>query len=160
MQAGMVPNQHDLADTPHNDVANPGLFTSCDVCHEPGTYVFDATIDNTASALGCHDGVISNPGRDSTTHLQTGNCVECHNPMRAQGRQPASHIRTFHWQHLTANGAGSDLCQMDWAGSGLCETCHTTTAYYKSDRNVDLPHNERISMYNLSHTCKWHGFAK
>ena len=46
----------DPADAPHNEVANPGLFTTCSVCHDPGTYVLDAAIPN-SKCLGCHDGV-------------------------------------------------------------------------------------------------------
>ena len=37
--AGGMAKPIDPADAPHNEVANPGLFTSCAVCHEPGTYV-------------------------------------------------------------------------------------------------------------------------
>ena len=41
----------DPADAPHNEVANPGLFTNCAVCHDPGTYIPGAAIDN--SQVSC-----------------------------------------------------------------------------------------------------------
>jgi hypothetical protein len=121
--AGFVaPN--DPADGPHNETANPGLFGTCSVCHDPGTYVVDAAIDNT-KCLACHDGVTATLVE---THHTPGdlNCVDCHNPMRAQGTN-LSHIRTT-LAAFTANGAGSDFA--DGSGNGICETCHVGTLYY------------------------------
>ena len=74
------------ADTPHDGI------TDCTLCHDPGTYVAGATLDNN-KCLACHDGVTAT---DADLHFAAGqgsNCTDCHNPMRAQTGN-ASHIRT------------------------------------------------------------------
>jgi len=129
------------------------IFTDCTVCHDPLTYVVGAAIQST-KCLGCHDAAAPDTGAGgSDTKVETHhasadvNCVECHNPMRAQGSN-LYFIRTA-LAGFTANTAGTDFA--DDAGVGICEICHTTTKYY-NNTGTGQPHETDVCT-----NCHTHG---
>jgi hypothetical protein len=128
----------------------PHAGQPCAVCHDAGTYVFDADIAN-SKCQSCHDlaapvaagggadkkvdGHFGSTYTDPTTSLPLDvKCVECHNPMRAQTN--LSFIRdtirgnTVFFTATTGAGSFSDGAPY---ADNICDTCHTQTNHHQGD---------------------------
>jgi hypothetical protein len=128
---GSDPDCYDPADAPHD------IITDCTVCHDPGTYVAGATLDND-KCLACHDGATATLVETHHTPADL-NCTDCHNVMRDQSPN-IKHVKTS-LAVFTANAAGTDFA--DGSGAKICETCHTTTAYY-NNTGTGAPHETDV----------------
>jgi hypothetical protein len=137
---------HDTGFMPIGDPPDPShlFITDCTLCHDPGTYIPGATLDN-AKCLACHDGLSATLVE---THHTPGdlNCTDCHNVMRDQ--TPNIKAIKLTLAAFTANAAGSDFAP--GTGAGICETCHTTTTYY-NNTGTGAPHETWVCTTCHSH---------
>jgi hypothetical protein len=139
---------------------SPHAGQPCSVCHDAGTYVFDADIAN-SKCQSCHDlaapvaasngadikveGHFGSTYTDPTTSLPLDvKCVECHNPMRAQANLSfiRSMIRTNTVVFTATTGANS-FADGDATYDGICEVCHTQTDHHQNDGSApNQSHND------------------
>jgi hypothetical protein len=128
------------APAPHNETANPGLFTTCDVCHVANNDFVTPIPDS--KCLACHDGVTAilaqthgdgvNPPRPYT---YSNACITCHNPMYDQSPN-TMFIRT-----TLAVFDGTSYIDGAAPFDDICETCHTQTTYHRNNSSGDHTHN-------------------
>jgi hypothetical protein len=137
----------------------------CRVCHDEGTYILDAAIEN-SKCQGCHDETAPDTaggGSDlkvdrhysdnyddpNTGSLMDIDCVECHNPMRAQTNQ--AFIRS------TIRGNNAVYPPFITGGpnyEGVCEVCHTQTNHHQNDGSA--PGGQSHNNAEVCTTCHEH----
>jgi hypothetical protein len=136
----------DPADTPHDGI------TDCLACHNGADYFAGATLDN-AKCLACHgpDG----PATEAAAHQPplAEDCTDCHNVMRDQTPN-IKHVK-IGLASFTANAVWTDFVDGAAPWNGICETCHTTTTYYRSDGS-GAPHEMDVCTNCHEHAA---GFA-
>lgn len=119
---------------------------SCESCHDdlrpndpgPGHRAVPACVDCHSQQLSHHD-----PAPDPQSQ-----CVLCHSPhgspnlllVRRSIRTPSGATATIDFTNLSGLRDGG-FASLTAPGTGVCETCHTQTRYYRSDGGGE-PHFE------------------
>jgi subtilisin-like proprotein convertase family protein len=129
-------------DAPHGDPAK--LTNLCADCH----FGYDgagATATINDKCLSCHNGTTA-PAEESHRGLS---CTTCHNPHhqeqeRTYGSAYSKLVRAAvggKQVKLMASSGPNSFADGDAVRDGICEVCHTTTAYHRADGG-GAPHNE------------------
>lgn len=131
---------------------------SCGICHPEQATRFEKPSKHSAdlACIDCHAEQSPEPGpghraisvcadcHDNATHAPEGPpgfaCERCHEPHGTDNRTliveeiavPQGGTRPIVFTDLDGRADGS-LASESMPGSGLCETCHTTTRFYRAD---------------------------
>lgn len=130
-----------LGKTTNEDVEN-----KCKSCHNPTGRA------SSMPDVGMH---IVNAG---TTTVSCGKCHDPHNITTNSGQGNALIREAVRWPSSMAptvfpSGGSSPLISGSPNYNGICETCHTDTAYHRNNASGDHEHN---SATNCTETCHLH----
>jgi predicted CXXCH cytochrome family protein len=113
--------------------------TSCEFCHDqnltPGKVGLGHR--NVPACTDCHSGQMTHNDPAAGT---VGECVQCHTPhgssniflVRQRIAVPSGAIANIVFNNLKGKADGSFASESQ-PGTGVCEVCHTTTMFYRSD---------------------------
>ncbi|HWP66454.1 MAG TPA: hypothetical protein VNO26_11120 [Candidatus Limnocylindria bacterium] len=137
---------------------------SCPLCHEAeaARFALPSGHSSTFECTGCHAEIEPTPGpghraispcaacHDNATHAPGGAalpCAQCHEPhgtanlalVREELETTQETRVPIRFDSLAGQADGS-FASLSAPGSGICEVCHTTTAFYRADGSGPAGH--------------------